>query len=116
MNQADEPRVPSDVISSIRNSRLWRSFFRHGWPDNPLDRSLVMTTNLVLHLPGGLLLFYYVPSVERAYTNIVELQTSVTFGQLTRDSHRWAAHLMVLVVVLHMGRAFYPGACKPPPE
>jgi len=147
MNQADEPRVPSDVISSIRNSRLWRSFFRHGWPDNPLDRSLVMTTNLFLHLhpvkvsraslratysfglgliavilfgiltfTGVLLMFYYVPSIERAYTNIVELQTSVTFGQLTRDSHRWAAHLMVLVVVLHMARVFYTGAYKPPRE
>ena len=25
-------------------SRVWRSFFRHGWPDNPLDRSLTMTS------------------------------------------------------------------------
>ena len=34
----------------IVNSRIWRSFFRHGWPDNPLDRSLVMTTNVFFHL------------------------------------------------------------------
>ena len=34
----------------IVKSRVWKSFFRHGWPDNPLDRSLVMTTNIFFHL------------------------------------------------------------------
>ena len=40
----------SSLIDSITRSRVWRSFFRHGWPDNPLDRSLVMTTNVFFHL------------------------------------------------------------------
>lgn len=31
-------------------SRVWRSFFRHGWPNNAMDRSLVMTTGLFAHL------------------------------------------------------------------
>jgi hypothetical protein len=30
--------------------------------------------------------------------------------------HRWAAHLMVLSVFLHMARVFYHGAYKPPRE
>jgi quinol-cytochrome oxidoreductase complex cytochrome b subunit len=30
--------------------------------------------------------------------------------------HRWAAHLMVLTVFLHMIRVFYHGAYKPPRE
>jgi quinol-cytochrome oxidoreductase complex cytochrome b subunit len=30
--------------------------------------------------------------------------------------HRWAAHLMVLTVVLHLARVFYTGAYKPPRE
>lgn len=34
----------------IARSRVWRSYFRHGWPDNPLDRSLVMTSGLFFHL------------------------------------------------------------------
>lgn len=34
----------------ITRSRVWRSFFRHGLPDNPMDRSLVMTTNFFFHL------------------------------------------------------------------
>jgi quinol-cytochrome oxidoreductase complex cytochrome b subunit len=116
-------------------------------PNNPLDRSLVMTSNIFFHLhpvkvnrrslrltysfglgvlslilfiilsvTGMLLMFYYVPTVERAYTNIVTLQTQVPYGQLLRNLHRWGAHLMVLVVVLHMARVFYTGAYKPPRE
>ena len=33
-----------------------------------------------------------------------------------RNMHRWAAHLMVLTVFLHMIRVFYHGAYKPPRE
>jgi quinol-cytochrome oxidoreductase complex cytochrome b subunit len=137
----------ANLVQGITDSRIWKSFFRHGWPDNPLDRSLVMTTNIFFHLhpvkvsrnslratysfglgilsallflsltiTGLLLMFYYVPTVERAYSNIVTLQTEVPFGQLLRNMHRWGAHLMVLVVVLHMVRVFYTGAYKPPRE
>jgi quinol-cytochrome oxidoreductase complex cytochrome b subunit len=135
------------ILSSITKSRVWRSFFRHGWPNNPLDRSLVMTTNVFFHLhpvkvnlkslraaysmglgiltvvaflslaaTGTMLMFNYVPSVERAFPDIVALQNSVPFGQLFRNLHRWGAHLMVLTCVLHMARVFYTGAYKPPRE
>jgi len=131
----------------ITESRVWRSFFRHGWPDNPLDRSLVMTSNIFLHLhpvkvnrksirwsysfglgvisiilftvltvSGVILMFYYVPSIERAYPAMKELQISVPLGEFSRNMHRWSAHAMVLVVILHMVRVFYTGAYKPPRE
>ena len=131
----------------IVNSRVWRSFFRHGWPDNPLDRSLIMTTNIFFHLhpvrvskksikavysfglgvittvmfvvlsiTGILEMFYYVPSIETAYFDIILLQTQVPFGQLLRNMHRWSAHLMVLSAILHMVRVFYTGAYKRPRE
>jgi quinol-cytochrome oxidoreductase complex cytochrome b subunit len=134
-------------LSPITESRVWRSFFRHGWPDNPLDRSLTMTSNVFFHLhsvkvsrkslkwsysfglgimsvitftvlvfTGVLLMFYYVPSVERAYPAMKEIQLSVPLGQFTRNMHRWTAHAMVLVVILHMVRVFYTGAYKPPRE
>jgi len=137
----------SSLIDSITRSRVWRSFFRHGWPDNPLDRSLVMTTNVFFHLhpvkvsrkslkasysmglgvltavvflelaiTGLLLMFYYVPSVERAFVDITRLQTEIPLGQLLRNMHRWGAHLMVITTVLHMIRVFYTGAYKPPRE
>ena len=42
--------------------------------------------------------------------------TTVFFGDLVRNMHRWGAHLMVFSVTLHMARVFYTGAYKPPRE
>jgi cytochrome b6 len=69
-----------------------------------------------LTITGVLLMFYYVPSVERAYQDIQNIQTNVRFGFLMRNMHRWMAHGMVLMVLLHMMRVFYTGAYKPPRE
>ena len=57
---------------------------------------------LVLTVTGVYLMFFYVPSDHLAYTNILDIQSHVTFGLLTRNIHRWGAHLMVLFVFLHM--------------
>jgi quinol-cytochrome oxidoreductase complex cytochrome b subunit len=43
-----------------------------------------------------------------------QLRTGIGFGQLVRNVHRWSAHLMVLVVVLHLARVFFAGAYKRP--
>ena len=71
---------------------------------------------LGLTVTGVLLMFYYVPSVERAYQDIQALETNVRFGQLLRNMHRWMAHAMIILVLLHMMRVFYTGAYKPPRE
>ena len=137
----------SSLTAQLTASRVWRSFFRHGMPDNSYDRSLAMTSNIFFHLhsvkvsrsslrwsysfglgilsailfcalvwTGILLMFYYVPSLERAYSTMKELQLVVPLGQFTRNMHRWSAHGMVLLVILHMARVFYTGAYKPPRE
>jgi quinol-cytochrome oxidoreductase complex cytochrome b subunit len=71
---------------------------------------------LALTITGVYLMFFYVPSVQRAYQDIQTISNSVAFGDLIRNMHRWAAHLMVLTVFLHMIRVFYHGAYKPPRE
>ena len=71
---------------------------------------------LVLTITGVYLMFFYVPSVQRAYQDIQTIANSVAFGTCMRNMHRWAAHLMVLTVFLHMIRVFYHGAYKPPRE
>ncbi len=71
---------------------------------------------LMLTVTGVLLMFYYVPSVDRAYNDIQAIQTDVRFGQLMRNVHRWTAHGMVIFVFLHMFRVFYTGAYKAPRE
>jgi quinol-cytochrome oxidoreductase complex cytochrome b subunit len=71
---------------------------------------------LVLTLTGVLLMFYYVPATDQAYQNMKDIGASVTFGELMRNMHRWAAQGMVISVFLHMGRVFYTGSYKPPRE
>ena len=71
---------------------------------------------LVLTVTGVYLMFFYIPSVSRAYQDILSIENSVAFGTFVRNMHRWGAHLMVLVVFLHMIRVFYHGAYKPPRE
>lgn len=146
-DRINAPRIWDVLKGRVLNSRPWKSVFRHGWPDNPLDRSLAITSNLFFHLhpvkvsrrslkwtytfglgiiaiilfavlvvTGVLLMFYYVPSIESAYSSMKAIQLAVPLGQLTRNMHRWAAHGMVLVVILHMARVLYTGAYKPPRE
>ena len=71
---------------------------------------------ILLTVTGIFLMFFYRPTTAQAWNDIYTLQTSVTFGLLVRNMHRWAAHLMVLSVFLHMARVFYHGAYKPPRE
>ena len=71
---------------------------------------------LALTVTGLYLMFFYVPSISRAYQDIQSIEASVAFGTFVRNMHRWGAHLMVLTVFLHMIRVFYHGAYKPPRE
>ena len=71
---------------------------------------------LILIVTGVLLMFYYVPSTDHAYNDMKDLQFVVSAGLIMRNMHRWAAHLMVIFVLLHMCRVFYTGAYKRPRE
>ena len=59
---------------------------------------------MILVATGILLTFYYVPHVDRAYESMKDLRFAVPFGVFLRNVHRWSAHAMVLVVILHMAR------------
>jgi len=67
---------------------------------------------LLLTVSGVILMFLYVPSVERAYWTIKDLEYAVSFGWLLRRLHRVCAHLMVALVFIHMFRVFLTGAYK----
>ncbi len=130
----------------IGSTQIWRSIFRHGYPNTPRNRTLVMMSNVFLHLhpikmrksgfrvrytwcmgglsfflflelviTGILLMFYYRPTPEYAYNDIVSLREDVSLG-IFRELHRWGAHAMVITVWLHMLRVFLTGAYKPPRE
>jgi len=70
---------------------------------------------LVEAITGILLMFYYRPTLEYAYTDIIDLGEQVPLG-IMREIHRWGAHLMIITVWLHMLRVFMSGSYKPPRE
>ena len=71
---------------------------------------------ILLTVTGIFLMFFYRPTAASAWNDVQTLETAVAFGSLVRNMHRWAAHLMVLSVFLHMCRVFYHGAYKAPRE
>ena len=64
---------------------------------------------LTLTFTGLLLMFYYRPTLEYAYSDIVGLREHVPLG-IMREMHRWGAHAMVITVWLHMFRVFMTGS------
>jgi quinol-cytochrome oxidoreductase complex cytochrome b subunit len=70
---------------------------------------------LVETVTGLLLMFYYRPTIEYAFTDIMDLREQAPFG-IMREMHRWGAHAMVIAVWLHMFRVFMTGSYKPPRE
>jgi quinol-cytochrome oxidoreductase complex cytochrome b subunit len=92
-------KVPRKILS-------FRSTFRLGF--------IATVLFTILFISGMYLMFFYHPVPPQAYFDMHNLATSVAFGQFVRNIHRWAAHLMVLVVFLHLMRVFYAGAYKAP--
>jgi quinol-cytochrome oxidoreductase complex cytochrome b subunit len=75
-----------------------------------------MASFIVLCITGVLLMVYYKPSTALAYDSIKDIHYVVATGRFVRNIHRWSAHLMVLVVFLHMARVFYTASYKKPRE
>ncbi len=71
---------------------------------------------IILTATGILLMVYYKPAVDQAYDSIKDIHYTVPTGRFIRNMHRWAAHLMVFTVLLHMVRVFYTAAYKSPRE
>jgi quinol-cytochrome oxidoreductase complex cytochrome b subunit len=71
---------------------------------------------IVETVTGVLLMFYYRPVPEYAYLDMKLMEHTVVVGQFLRNMHRWGAHAMVILVMLHMLRVFLTGSYKPPRE
>jgi len=129
---------PTNVVKSIfrnplpssdrgRAATSFTNFFLHIQPVRVSRQALRPTYTMglglisfflfvILTVTGVLLMFYYVPSTTQAYGRMLDLRSSVAFGVILRNMHRWAAHAMVATVFLHMCRVFFTGSYKPPRE
>ena len=102
---------PEAVKKAIAEGQIWKSVFRHGYPDTPRNRIMAVLSNVFLHLhpvkarhsgikmsytwcmgglsfflflnltvTGVLLMFYYRPTAEYAYYDIVALRGACAPG------------------------------------
>lgn len=110
-----------------RTQTVVQNFFLHIHPAQVHNHVFKWTTTmglgvmivalfLFLVVTGVLLMVYYKPSVENAYDSIKNIHFVVPTGRIMRNAHRWAAHGMVVLVILHMARVFYTSAYKRPRE
>jgi cytochrome b-561 len=135
---ARSPEAPKPQAPGVHPQPLWSvrpasdrqagdavvsSFILHWFPAKALKDSLTWRYSLwlgtvsaalllLLVLSGLPLLFLHVPSVERAYGSVKDIEYVVTFGYWIRSVHRFAAHFMVAAVFLHLVRVFLTGAYK----
>ena len=103
-------RVFGNVFLHLHPVRIAKDALRvtYTWGQGGLSFYLF----LVLFVTGMLLMFYYRPTTIHAYQDMKDLAYAVTLGGLLRNMHRWAAHLMVVAVILHMVRVFLTGDRK----
>lgn len=114
------PQTPKDE-SEIAISSFWLHIHPATIPRDALRFTVTYGLGglaaglfLILVATGILLMFYYVPSTDHAYQDMVDLQHVVSLGKILRNLHRWAAHAMVIVVCLHMLRVFIQKGYKEP--
>lgn len=75
---------------------------------------LAFTALLLLAGSGVLLLFYYQPTPERAFSSILFLESSVWGGRYIRSLHRLASHIFLVLIFLHTLRVLLTGAFRKP--
>ncbi len=107
-------QILDNVFMHLHPTRIPRHAVHYGYTWGM--GGITFFTFLVLTVTGVILMFYYRPTAEYAYADMLYLKHDVPFGMFLRNMHRWAAHAMVITTWLHMLRVFMTGSYKPPRE
>lgn len=65
---------------------------------------------------GILLIVYYVPSTEEAFSSVQRIMLEIPYGWFIRTSHAAGSHLMIVIILLHMVSVVVMGSYKKPRE
>ncbi len=134
------------LFKKITDTHVWKSIFRHKYPDNARDQALAVLSNVFLHLHpikvrksgvrmsftwcmGGITFFLFLVETITGILLMFYYRPTVEYAfadikalrehvplGIMRELHRWGAHAMVITVWLHMLRVFLTGSYKPPRE
>ena len=78
--------------------------------------ALTLVTFLLQAFTGLLMMIYYVPSVEQAYSSTQFIIKYVPFGLLLETVHLYGAYAMILLALLHLFRGYFLSVQKKPRE
>lgn len=78
--------------------------------------ALLVVAFLFQGLTGLLMLVYYTPSVDQAYSSTSYIINTVPLGRLLQTVHLYSAYAMVLLTFLHMMRGYFVSVQKRPRE
>lgn len=112
-NQADtlsEMLAISDLIARLKSLRVpadaltWHRF----------SGSLLLVLLILLFLSGAFMAFYYSPVPGTAYDSVDYALFSLPFGDVIKGVHYYSWNILLVVMGLHLIRAFMVGAYKSP--
>ncbi|WP_042684802.1 cytochrome b, partial [Candidatus Nitrosotenuis chungbukensis] len=67
---------------------------------------------VILGVSGALLMFYYMPILDRAWDSVAKINDVVPFGFHIRNIHYHGSNAMVLLAILHMYYQYFSGRYK----
>lgn len=67
---------------------------------------------VILGISGALLMFYYMPILDRAWDSVAKINNVVPFGFHIRNIHYHGSNAMVLLAILHMYYQYFSGRYK----
>lgn len=67
---------------------------------------------VILGVSGALLMFYYMPILDRAWDSVAKINNVVPFGFHIRNIHYHGSNAMVLLAILHMYYQYFSGRYK----
>jgi ubiquinol-cytochrome c reductase cytochrome b subunit len=73
---------------------------------------LTFVTFVILGVSGALLMFYYMPILDRAWDSVAKINNVVPFGFHIRNIHYHGSNAMVLLAILHMYYQYFSGRYK----
>ena len=88
------------IMSILKSFQNW----------NQTTGAVVGVLILVQVLTGILLAFYYVPSVDHAYTTVSYIEKVVSSGSWIRSMHHYGSQWVSLFIFLHVAQLFFNNA------
>jgi cytochrome b-561 len=78
--------------------------------------ALMVVAFIVQGITGLMMLLYYVPTVQQAYSSTLFIIQEVPLGRLLETVHLYSAYAMVVLAVAHLMRGYFASVHKRPRE